>query len=74
MEVLGKDTRGSRNGTCKGPGAATSSLCLRDRNQTNMSGRAKGAWERSEKQAIMGPNLGVVQKQWRRVGMWPGIY
>lgn len=39
-----------------------------------MSGRAKGAWERSEKQAVMGLNLGVMQNQWRWGGMWPGVH
>lgn len=51
MEILGKVILGSRTGTYKGPGEATSLLCLRNRKKTNMSGKASGAWERAEKQA-----------------------
>lgn len=47
VEILGKDILGSRTGTCKGPGEAVLAVLK----ETNMPGKASGAWERAEKQA-----------------------
>lgn len=51
MEMPGREILDSRNGTCKGPGEATSLLHLRKRKRPTCLAKARGAWERSEKQA-----------------------
>ena len=65
MEILGKDTVGSRNGVCKSARGATSLLCLRNREPAYLA-RLR---ERSEMQGIkVGLDLEGPRQQEKQIG------